>query len=42
MKCSYGYSSYRGRRPSMEDFYEARFTKSSNITVGLFGVFDGK
>lgn len=41
VKCSYGYSSVRGKRSSMEDFYEARFAQVNEFTVGLFGVFDG-
>lgn len=40
-KCSYGFSSLRGKRASMEDFYEARFAQVADQTVGLFGVFDG-
>eukprot|EP00250_Pteridium_aquilinum_P035663 c9782_g1_i1 orf=557-1378(+) len=40
-KCSFGYSSLRGKRASMEDFYEARFAEVGDSTVGLFGVFDG-
>ena len=39
--CSYGFSSVRGKRCSMEDFYEAKFTVVEDTTVGLFGVFDG-
>lgn len=40
-KCTYGFSSLRGKRASMEDFYEARFAQVEDQTVGLFGVFDG-
>ncbi|MCO5551514.1 hypothetical protein L7F22_005018 [Adiantum nelumboides] len=40
-KCSYGFSSMRGKRAFMEDFYEARFALVEDHTVGLFGVFDG-
>ncbi|MCO5562790.1 hypothetical protein L7F22_016422 [Adiantum nelumboides] len=40
-KCSYGFSSMRGKRSFMEDFYEARFALVEDHTVGLFGVFDG-
>ncbi|KAH7445215.1 hypothetical protein KP509_02G112900 [Ceratopteris richardii] len=40
-KCSFGYSSLRGKRASMEDFYEARFTQVEGSMVGLFGVYDG-
>ncbi|KAJ7531731.1 hypothetical protein O6H91_14G056400 [Diphasiastrum complanatum] len=38
---SYGYSSLRGKRASMEDFYETRISKVDGQIVGLFGVFDG-
>lgn len=38
---SYGYSQLRGKRPSMEDFQDARIAKVGEKVVGLFGVFDG-
>eukprot|EP00249_Psilotum_nudum_P012220 c23659_g1_i2 orf=508-1125(+) len=38
---SYGYSSIRGKRASMEDFYETKISKVDGQMVGLFGVFDG-
>ncbi|KAH7420990.1 hypothetical protein KP509_13G035100, partial [Ceratopteris richardii] len=40
-KCIFGYSSLQGKRASMEDFYEARFTQVEGSMVGLFGVYDG-
>lgn len=40
-RLSYGYSSFRGRRPSMEDFYDIKTSKIDGETVYLFGVFDG-
>ncbi len=41
MKFSYGYSSLRGRRASMEDFHDAKSSKVGDQVIGLFGVFDG-
>ncbi|KAH0459199.1 hypothetical protein IEQ34_012013 [Dendrobium chrysotoxum] len=40
-KFSFGYASFRGKRPSMEDFYETRIDGVDGEIVGLFGVFDG-
>ncbi|XP_073303547.1 probable protein phosphatase 2C 59 [Primulina huaijiensis] len=40
-KFSYGYSSFPGKRSSMEDFYETRIDGVEGEVVGLFGVFDG-
>ncbi|CAK9857119.1 unnamed protein product [Sphagnum jensenii] len=40
-KFSYGFSSLRGKRASMEDFYEAKISKIDDQVIGLFGVFDG-
>jgi len=40
-KFSYGFSSWRGKRASMEDFYEAKISKIHDQVIGLFGVFDG-
>jgi protein phosphatase 1L len=40
-KFSYGYSSLRGKRASMEDFHDAKIHKIDDKMVGLFGVFDG-
>ncbi|KAL6842567.1 hypothetical protein ACP4OV_027411 [Aristida adscensionis] len=36
-----GYSSLRGRRASMEDFYDIRSSKIDDKDVNFFGVFDG-
>ncbi|KAL8095770.1 putative protein phosphatase 2C 76 isoform X1 [Apium graveolens] len=38
---SCGYSSFRGKRPSMEDFYDVKISKIDGTTVCLFGIFDG-
>jgi protein phosphatase 1L len=40
-KFSYGYSSLRGKRASMEDFFDTKLSKVDGQVVGLFGVFDG-
>lgn len=40
-RLSYGYVSFRGRRPSMEDFYDVKTAKINGQSVSLFGVFDG-
>lgn len=40
-KLSCGYSSFKGRRPTMEDCYDIKFTKIDGQSVSLFGVFDG-
>lgn len=40
-KLSCGYSSFRGKRASMEDFYDVKISKIEGKTVGLFGIFDG-
>lgn len=39
---SCGYSSFRGKRPSMEDFYDVKISKIDGTTVCLFGIFDGQ
>lgn len=36
-----GYSSFRGERASMEDFYDVKMSKIDGQTVCLFGIFDG-
>uniref|UniRef100_A0A453PVY7 protein-serine/threonine phosphatase n=1 Tax=Aegilops tauschii subsp. strangulata TaxID=200361 RepID=A0A453PVY7_AEGTS len=36
-----GYSSFRGRRASMEDFYDMKSSKMDAKQINLFGVFDG-
>ncbi|XP_057490471.1 probable protein phosphatase 2C 11 isoform X1 [Actinidia eriantha] len=38
---SYGYSSFKGKRSSMEDFYETRIAEVDGQMVAFFGVFDG-
>uniref|UniRef100_A0ACD5WU47 Uncharacterized protein n=1 Tax=Avena sativa TaxID=4498 RepID=A0ACD5WU47_AVESA len=40
-KLSCGYSSFKGRRPTMEDRYDIKFTQIEGQAVSLFGVFDG-
>ncbi|KAM0906178.1 hypothetical protein ACQ4PT_016873 [Festuca glaucescens] len=40
-KLSCGYSSFKGRRPTMEDRYDVKFANIDGQTVSLFGVFDG-
>ncbi|KAM0881842.1 hypothetical protein ACQ4PT_032681 [Festuca glaucescens] len=36
-----GYSSYRGRRENMEDFYDIKSSKTDAKRINVFGVFDG-
>uniref|UniRef100_A0A0D9WQU1 protein-serine/threonine phosphatase n=1 Tax=Leersia perrieri TaxID=77586 RepID=A0A0D9WQU1_9ORYZ len=38
---SWGYSSFKGKRPSMEDRFSIKLTTIDGQTIGLFGVFDG-
>ncbi|PIN16157.1 Serine/threonine protein phosphatase [Handroanthus impetiginosus] len=40
-RLSCGYSSFRGKRASMEDFYDIKATKIDGQSVCLFGIFDG-
>uniref|UniRef100_A0A0D3GHC3 protein-serine/threonine phosphatase n=1 Tax=Oryza barthii TaxID=65489 RepID=A0A0D3GHC3_9ORYZ len=40
-RLSWGYSSFKGRRPSMEDRFSIKMTTINEQTVSLFGVFDG-
>ncbi|KAJ7965378.1 Protein phosphatase 2C [Quillaja saponaria] len=40
-RLSCGYSSIRGKRVSMEDFYDIKTSKIDGRTVCLFGIFDG-
>ncbi|KAD2392946.1 hypothetical protein E3N88_39923 [Mikania micrantha] len=40
-KLSCGYSSFRGKRASMEDFYDVKTCKINGQAVCLFGIFDG-
>ncbi|XP_019190363.1 PREDICTED: probable protein phosphatase 2C 11 [Ipomoea nil] len=38
---SYGYASFKGKRASMEDFYETTISEVGGQMVAFFGVFDG-
>ncbi|KAJ0976820.1 hypothetical protein J5N97_012294 [Dioscorea zingiberensis] len=38
---SYGYSSFKGKRSSMEDFFATRISEVDGQMVAFFGVFDG-
>ncbi|XP_022890328.1 probable protein phosphatase 2C 76 isoform X1 [Olea europaea var. sylvestris] len=40
-RLSCGYSSFRGKRATMEDFYDIKTSKVDGLTVCLFGIFDG-
>ncbi|PKA54083.1 putative protein phosphatase 2C 52 [Apostasia shenzhenica] len=40
-RLSCGYSSFRGKRASMEDFYDLKTSKMDGEDVHLFGIFDG-
>ncbi|CAJ2631065.1 unnamed protein product [Trifolium pratense] len=40
-KISYGYSSIKGKRSSMEDFFETKISEVDGQMVAFFGVFDG-
>nr|ACF35047.1 protein phosphatase 2C [Hevea brasiliensis] len=40
-KLSCGFSSFRGKRATMEDFYDIKHTKIDGQTVCMFGIFDG-
>ncbi|KAK6925964.1 PPM-type phosphatase-like domain [Dillenia turbinata] len=40
-KLSWGYSSFRGKRASMEDFFDIKSSNIDGQTVCLFGIFDG-
>jgi len=37
-----GYSSFRGKRATMEDFYDIKTLKIGGQSICLFGIFDGK
>lgn len=41
-RLSCGYASFRGKRASMEDFYDIKATKIDGQPVCLFGIFDGQ
>lgn len=38
---SCGYCSFRGKRSTMEDFYDVKAFKMEGQTVCMFGIFDG-
>ncbi|XP_020112180.1 probable protein phosphatase 2C 11 [Ananas comosus] len=38
---SYGYATFKGKRASMEDFFETRIAEVDGQMVSFFGVFDG-
>ncbi|KAK4277533.1 hypothetical protein QN277_015520 [Acacia crassicarpa] len=38
----YGYSSFRGKRVTMEDFYDIKISNIDGRSVCLFGIFDGE
>uniref|UniRef100_A0A5B7ANB2 protein-serine/threonine phosphatase n=2 Tax=Davidia involucrata TaxID=16924 RepID=A0A5B7ANB2_DAVIN len=40
-KLSCGFSSFRGKRASMEDFYDVKTSKINGQIMCLFGIFDG-
>ncbi|KAK7351012.1 hypothetical protein VNO77_10133 [Canavalia gladiata] len=40
-RLSCGYSSFRGKRATMEDFYDIKISKIDGRSVSLFGIFDG-
>ncbi|XWS48526.1 hypothetical protein CRYUN_Cryun13aG0085600 [Craigia yunnanensis] len=40
-KLSCGYSSFRGKRATMEDFYDIKTSKINGQTICMFGIFDG-
>ncbi|OMO99628.1 phosphatase 2C (PP2C)-like protein [Corchorus capsularis] len=40
-RLSCGYSSFRGKRATMEDFYDIKTSKIDGQTVCMFGIFDG-
>ncbi|GAU12138.1 hypothetical protein TSUD_01040 [Trifolium subterraneum] len=40
-RISYGYSSIKGKRSSMEDFFETKISEVDGQMVAFFGVFDG-
>ncbi|XP_062021095.1 probable protein phosphatase 2C 11 [Rosa rugosa] len=40
-KFNYGFSSFKGKRPSMEDYFEAKISDVDGQMVAFFGVFDG-
>ncbi|XP_027189832.1 probable protein phosphatase 2C 11 isoform X2 [Cicer arietinum] len=40
-RINYGYSSFKGKRSSMEDFFETKISEVDGQMVAFFGVFDG-
>nr|ACU19514.1 unknown [Glycine max] len=40
-RLSCGYSSFRGKRVTMEDFYDIKTLKIGGQSICLFGIFDG-
>ncbi|GLU21241.1 hypothetical protein SLE2022_373900 [Rubroshorea leprosula] len=40
-KLSCGYSSFRGKRVTMEDYFDIKTSKINGQTVCMFGIFDG-
>ncbi|KAJ4955304.1 hypothetical protein NE237_012087 [Protea cynaroides] len=40
-RLSCGYSSFRGKRASMEDFFDVKMSKIDGQAVSMFGIFDG-
>ncbi|KAK7385021.1 hypothetical protein VNO78_30728 [Psophocarpus tetragonolobus] len=40
-RLSCGYSSFRGKRATMEDFYDVKTLKIGGQSICLFGIFDG-
>ncbi|KAJ8450351.1 hypothetical protein Cgig2_004808 [Carnegiea gigantea] len=41
VRFSYGYSTFKGKRASMEDFFETKISEVNGQMVAFFGVFDG-
>ncbi|KAL9243678.1 hypothetical protein vseg_017536 [Gypsophila vaccaria] len=41
MKFSYGYSTFKGKRASMEDYFQTKISEVDGQMVAFFGVFDG-
>ncbi|XP_057532502.1 probable protein phosphatase 2C 11 [Amaranthus tricolor] len=41
VRFSYGYSTFKGKRASMEDYFETKISEVDGQMVAFFGVFDG-
>lgn len=41
VRFSYGYSTFKGKRASMEDYFETKISEVGGQMVAFFGVFDG-